>query len=42
MNIKKMDIVGRYSYHCDILFRVVDIKVVGDKKIIFRTKKRVL
>ncbi|HEY4549354.1 MAG TPA: sporulation peptidase YabG [Bacillus sp. (in: firmicutes)] len=33
MNIKKMDIVGRYSYHCDILFRVVDIKVVGDKKI---------
>ena len=32
MNIKKMDIVGRYSYQCDILFRVVDIKVVGDKK----------
>ena len=26
MGIKKMDIVGRKSYHCDILFRVIDIK----------------
>jgi spore coat assemly protein len=33
MSIKKMDIVGRKSYHCDILFRVIDIKEQGDVKI---------
>jgi spore coat assemly protein len=33
MNINKMDIVGRKSYHCDILFRVIDIKDQGSKKI---------
>ena len=30
--LKLMDIVGRYSYHCDILFRVIDIRVVGDEQ----------
>ncbi|KAA9012015.1 sporulation peptidase YabG [Niallia endozanthoxylica] len=33
MNIKKMDIVGRKSYHCDILFRVIDIKGDSHNKI---------
>jgi spore coat assemly protein len=33
MSIKRMDIVGRKSYHCDILFRVIDIKEHGDVKI---------
>jgi spore coat assemly protein len=33
MSINKMDIVGRVSYHCDILFRVIDIKEVEHKKI---------
>lgn len=31
--IKKMDIVGRKSYRCDILFRVIDIKEYEGKKI---------
>ena len=26
MGISKMDIVGRISYNCDILFRVIDIQ----------------
>lgn len=33
MGISKMDIVGRISYHCDILFRVVDIREEQNKKI---------
>lgn len=33
MNINKMDIVGRKSYRCDILFRVIDIKELGNQKI---------
>nr|WP_200792895.1 sporulation peptidase YabG [Bacillus mediterraneensis] len=28
-----MDVVGRLSYNCDIVFRVIDIKVEGGKKI---------
>lgn len=32
MTINTMDIVGRISYHCDILFRVIDIKDQGGKK----------
>nr|WP_254119848.1 sporulation peptidase YabG [Bacillus sp. FJAT-29790] len=28
-----MDIVGRASYHCDIVFRVIDIKEQNDQKI---------
>lgn len=32
MKIKIMDIVGRVSYHCDILFRVIDIREEGGKK----------
>lgn len=33
MTINTMDIVGRISYHCDILFRVIDIREQGGKKI---------
>lgn len=33
MEIKLMDLVGRRSYNCDILFRVVDIRKVNDQKI---------
>lgn len=33
MSINEMDIVGRKSYHCDILFRVIDIKEQNNKKI---------
>ena len=33
MGIKKMDIVGRKSYHCDILFRVIDIKEQGNRQL---------
>ena len=33
MGIKRMDIVGRKSYHCDILFRVIDIREQGKSKI---------
>lgn len=33
MEIKKMDIVGRRSYNCDILFRVVDIQTINDQKV---------
>lgn len=32
MSIKKMDIVGRKSYRCDILFRVIDIREQGNIK----------
>ena len=32
MGIKKMDIVGRKSYRCDILFRVIDIKEQGNRQ----------
>ncbi len=33
MGISKMDIVGRISYNCDILFRVIDIKESKDGKV---------
>lgn len=33
MNINLMDIVGRVSYRCDIMFRVIDIKDINGKKI---------
>ncbi len=33
MEIKIMDIVGRRSYQCDILFRVIDIRIINDQKI---------
>ncbi|WP_147535868.1 sporulation peptidase YabG [Bacillus marasmi] len=33
MTIKMMDIVGRKSYHCDILFRVIDLRQDSGKKI---------
>lgn len=32
MTINIMDIVGRVSYHCDIMFRVIDIKEQDGKK----------
>nr|WP_211171216.1 sporulation peptidase YabG [Bacillus sp. DNRA2] len=32
VTIKMMDIVGRKSYHCDILFRVIDLRQVSGKK----------
>ncbi|NHM33484.1 sporulation peptidase YabG [Neobacillus terrae] len=32
MEVKKNDIVGRHSYNCDILFRVIDITEVNGKK----------
>lgn len=31
--VEKMDIVGRLSYNCDIIFRIIDIKVENNKKI---------
>jgi spore coat assemly protein len=31
--VEKMDIVGRLSYQCDIMFRIMDIKVMNGKKI---------
>lgn len=33
MTIKMMDIVGRKSYHCDILFRVIDLRQESGQKI---------
>jgi spore coat assemly protein len=33
VNINLMDIVGRVSYRCDIMFRVIDIKDINGKKI---------
>ncbi|MCM3667114.1 sporulation peptidase YabG [Mesobacillus subterraneus] len=33
MNINLMDIVGRVSYQCDIMFRVIDIREIHGKKI---------
>lgn len=32
VNIKKMDIVGRRSYNCDIVFRVIDIQILNGQK----------
>ncbi|PLR80263.1 sporulation peptidase YabG [Bacillus canaveralius] len=32
MDINVMDIVGRISYHCDIMFRVIDIKEEAGRK----------
>ena len=32
VDIKLMDIVGRRSYNCDILFRIIDIRKVNDQK----------
>src|SRR3954471_16479734 len=32
VEIKMMDIVGRRSYKCDILFRVIDIQVLNGQK----------
>ncbi|MBT2735299.1 sporulation peptidase YabG [Neobacillus sp. C211] len=32
MDIKLMDIVGRRSYNCDILFRVIDVRKINDQK----------
>ncbi|MCL6571784.1 MAG: sporulation peptidase YabG [Bacillus sp. (in: Bacteria)] len=32
MDIKLMDIVGRQTYNCDILFRVIDIRKINDQK----------
>ncbi|CAG9610119.1 Sporulation-specific protease YabG [Pseudoneobacillus rhizosphaerae] len=31
--MNKMDIVGRLSYKCDIIFRIIDIKIENGKKI---------
>lgn len=33
MNINLMDIVGRVSYQCDIMFRVIDIRDINGKRI---------
>lgn len=33
MAISMMDVVGRKSYHCDILFRVIDLREEGNRKI---------
>jgi spore coat assemly protein len=33
VNINLMDIVGRVSYKCDIMFRVIDIRIINGKKI---------
>ncbi len=33
MNVQINSIVGRMSYHCDLLFRVIDIKMKDGKKI---------
>ena len=35
MDIKVMDIVGRKSYNCDLLFRVIDIQNINNEKIAF-------
>ncbi|HAQ06074.1 MAG TPA: sporulation peptidase YabG [Bacillus bacterium] len=32
MDINLMDIVGRVSYHCDIMFRVIDIRDINGQK----------
>ncbi len=32
MDIKLMDIVGRRSYHCDILFRVIDFREMNGQR----------
>jgi spore coat assembly protein len=32
VDIKLMDIVGRRSYNCDILFRVIDFRIINDQK----------
>ena len=32
VDIKLMDIVGRRSYHCDILFRVIDLREIDGQK----------
>ena len=32
VDIKLMDIVGRRSYNCDILFRVIDVRKINDQK----------
>lgn len=34
MSIELMDIVGRISYHCDIIFRVTDIRVENGVKMV--------
>jgi spore coat assembly protein len=33
VDIKIMDIVGRRSYNCDILFRVIDIRKINDQNV---------
>ncbi|WP_275677304.1 sporulation peptidase YabG [Neobacillus drentensis] len=33
MDIKQMDIVGRKSYNCDIMFRVIDIQNINNQKV---------
>ena len=33
VTINIMDIVGRESYNCDLLFRIIDTKEVNGKKI---------
>ncbi|MFJ7978585.1 sporulation peptidase YabG [Peribacillus sp. JNUCC 23] len=33
MNVQVNDIVGRSSYRCDILFRVIDIRLVGGEQV---------
>ncbi|MEH7116666.1 sporulation peptidase YabG [Neobacillus vireti] len=33
MDIKVMDIVGRKSYNCDLLFRVIDIQNINNQKV---------
>jgi spore coat assembly protein len=35
VDIKLNDIVGRRSYHCDILFRVIDLREVDGQKLVF-------
>ncbi|AZU59846.1 sporulation peptidase YabG [Neobacillus mesonae] len=35
MDIKINDIVGRRSYNCDLLFRVIDIQVINGQKVAF-------
>ncbi|AIM16600.1 MULTISPECIES: sporulation peptidase YabG [Neobacillus] len=34
MEIKIMDLVGRRSYNCDLLFRVIDIQQIGGQKMV--------
>jgi len=33
VDIKQMDIVGRKSYNCDIMFRVIDIQNINNQKV---------